>query len=108
MGMKLSNATVRLVDLALDTTVLDGLEATDVNFIGPAVMALLPGTGQWNDVTFAEPIDSLLWDIDDQRLSITGAVGVSNFVFTRCTFSSIGIAAQRSQMPELVKLISVS
>lgn len=60
MGLILSNATVRLVDLALDTTILDGPEATDVNFIGPAVMAILPGATEWNSVTLTEPIDSLL------------------------------------------------
>lgn len=103
--MEISNAVLRLVDLAAAAPVLDGLIATDVHFLGPAVLAILPGTSSFTNVTFDDPLDAVLWDVDDHRTSVVGAVGVQNFTLTRCRFSSIGVALQRSQMQSFIEMI---
>lgn len=107
MGLEISNTTIRIADLALTSSTLDGLIAKNVTFVGPAVVAILPGTMNWTNVRIGEQIDAVLWDIDDQRQTITGAIGFSNSDLTDCVFTQVGFALQRVNMPKFISMIQV-
>ena len=107
MALEISNTTVRIVDLAYGVTSIDGLVATNVTFVGPAVVAILAGNMRWTGCTIMEPIDSVLWDVDDQRTSVTGAIGLSNFELTNCVFTQVGFALQRVDMSNFINMMKV-
>lgn len=108
MTIEISNTTIRIAELAhFSSGVVDGLVATNVTFVGPAVVAILAGTMTWNNVTFAEPLDSILWDLDEQRISLTGAIGMRNFKLTECRFSQIGLAMKESDTQQLLPFMQI-
>jgi hypothetical protein len=108
MGLQIANATVRIADLAIAGPVLDGLEATNVNFLGPAIVALLPGSLSISGVTVAEAsIGSIIWEIEDDRTTITGAIGLRNVTLQNCSFASVGFAVTSANMHTFLQMINI-
>ena len=82
---------VRLVDLAAEDAVIDGLHFEDCHVLGPVVMIVEGELDLVNNTIEGDP-DAFLWEIDPQRERVTGAVLVKNTTFEGCTFTNVGLA----------------
>lgn len=107
MTIEISNATIRLVDLALTSNPIRGLVATNVTFVGPAIMAFTSGSVQFDNTTFDGSVESLLWDLEPGRKAITGAVAVEDATFRNCRFTAIGLTAAPEDLKRLVNMITL-
>ena len=107
--LRLTGGTYRLADLVDDSYVIDGMEAEDVTFIGPAVVAFV------RNVTMAELSwdfgpggpESLLWEVEDNRSAVAGAIGLRNSSLLRCSFKGVGIAAKAPEMAAIVSHLRI-
>ncbi|ROQ05317.1 prophage maintenance system killer protein [Rathayibacter sp. PhB93] len=92
--------TLHLMEFAHGASVLRNVHATDVRFLGPAVVTFLGRTA----------LHSPFWEYGEQRESMlyerppgTSIVGVTvfeNSVFERCLFSDIGIAGTAGMLSD--------
>jgi hypothetical protein len=92
---------VRIAELTVNSSTLEGLEFSNCRIIGPAVLVPL------DDVTIvhcswdAPGFDAIYWEVPPERNYVVGAVGVTRCTFSNCRFEQIGIAgppAFRAQM----------
>jgi hypothetical protein len=106
----ITGGNYRIVDLIDQDFMIRGLTATDVTFVGPAVIAV-SGSIQIKDPIFTYGEggpESLFWEIDPRRTNITGAIGLDACTLIRCTFNGIGIAALPEEMASLIQRITVN
>jgi hypothetical protein len=92
---------VRIAELTVNSSTLEGLEFSNCRIIGPAVLVPL------DDVTIvhcswdAPGFDAIYWEVPPEQNYVVGAVGVTRCTFSNCRFEQIGIAgppAFRAQM----------
>jgi hypothetical protein len=92
---------VRIAELTVNTSMLDGYEFSNCRIIGPAVLIPL------DDVTIAHcswdapDFDAIYWEVPPERNYVVGAVGVTRCTFSNCRFEQVGLAgppALRAQM----------
>lgn len=110
MSLEISNSTVRITDLVTysATPQIEDLVAQNVTFIGPAILALLPGDIAFEGkCTFSGNFESILWEVDDSRTAITGAVGLVNPTFRDCNFVNIGFAVQSQNVHGFAQMINI-
>jgi hypothetical protein len=95
------NDVVRIAELTVNTSMLEGYEFSNCRIIGPAVLALLGDVAiigcSWN----APGFDAIFWEVPPTRPVVVGAVGVTRCTFSNCTFEQVGIAGPpeaRSQL----------
>jgi hypothetical protein len=105
--LTLNGGTYKIADLVGSEFILDGLNATDVVFIGPAVLALLPGNLELTDTRTSNNIEALLWEIEKGRTTVTGAIGIRNCTFTRCVFDGIGFAGPSDTLAQFTQMMRV-
>jgi len=83
---------IRIAELTVRGPHIDGYTFVNCRILGPAVLAMVDHV----DIThreFEADMNAILWEIDpDSRPTTFGAVGVTNTVFSSCTFEAIGIA----------------
>lgn len=104
MGLIIQNTTIRLTDLLLPTQyeILD-LEASNVTFLGPAIM-MMKGLVQFNgETSFLNDLADILWDLPEDRTSVVGVVGLTNPSFTDCRFQGVGIAGDHGSITQLLE-----
>ena len=93
--MKIEGGTVRLVALADGRGRIRGLHAVDVTFMGPGVVKATSGTViedcRWEDE--GRGPEAIVWEIDENRPSILGAVVLDACELIRCHFVGVGYAA---------------
>ena len=98
------NDVVRIADLTLNTSMLDGYQFSNCRIIGPAVLVLLDDVSIIGCTWDAPGLDALFWEVPSERQVVMGAVGVARCQFSNCTFELIGIAGP----PELRAVIDRS
>ena len=95
---------VRIAELTVTTSVLEGYTFQHCRLIGPAV--LLPqGTTNILHSRWDSPgVGAIFWEIPPERTIIVGAVAVVNCTFSGCTFEAIGLAGP----PELRQMMEAA
>lgn len=98
----LEGGTYRITNLIDDRGMIRNLTATDVTFIGPAIIAPV-GNIHFDSPVFASDggPEAIFWEIDPARQTVSGVVGLDNCNFVRCTFANIGYAAGPDQIKQL-------
>jgi hypothetical protein len=86
------NQVVRIADLTVNTSMLDGYRFSNCRIIGPAVLALLDGVELISCGWDAPGLDAVFWEVPPTRGPVVGAVGVANCTFSNCTFTLVGVA----------------
>jgi hypothetical protein len=86
------NDVIRLADLIVNTSLLDGYEFSNCRIIGPAILGILDNVSMLHCTWIAPGLDAVLWVVPPERGPVIGIVGVQNCTFSRCTFENIGIA----------------
>jgi len=83
---------VRLAELTVTSSMLDGLTFVNCTIIGPAVLLFL------HDVTIqhcswdAPGQEAIFWLVEPGRAFVVGAIAVQNCTFSACRFSQVGVA----------------
>ncbi|WP_431795651.1 hypothetical protein [Microbacterium enclense] len=111
MGLEISNTIVRIADLVTykDPPVIDGLIATNVVFTGPAVLAILEGSIEFQgDTNVAGSFEGIFWPQEEGRTVLTGAIGLSNARFESCSFTGIGFAVSAKNAHQFASLINIT
>ncbi len=89
---KFRDQLIRVSDITVNTSLLDGHEFSNCRIVGPAVFALLDNvtiTGcRWD----TSDLNALFWLVHEDRPMVVGAVGVRNCVFSGCGFEQVGLA----------------
>jgi hypothetical protein len=89
------NEVVRIADLTLNTSMLEGYEFSNCRIIGPAVLVLLDDVSLIGCTWDTPDLDALFWEVPPERPVVMGAVGVRRCQFSNCTFEQIGVAGPR-------------
>jgi hypothetical protein len=93
---------IRLADLVSERTfVIKGKTYEDVDFIGPAVIAITNGTVM-EEPHFPSDLDAIFWRVPDDKKEVAGAIAFDNCVLRRCRFFAIGVAIPESKWPEIL------
>lgn len=104
MALTISDATVRIADLLTPQSVsLAGMQATNVTFLGPAVLLAHGDITFAGDTRILNDADGILWDIPEHQKSVLGAIDIKDSVFTNCTFFNIGFAGRHSHIQALAQ-----
>lgn len=100
--LTLNGGTAKLALLADENNNIEGIHATDVAFVGPGIV-IFQGSTHVEDIQFlTDDLNSLVWDFDPARNYATGAIGIKNGTFIRCTFSGIGVTGDPAHIAQLV------
>lgn len=88
------NQTVRIADLTVTTTSIEGYEFSGCRLIGPAVLAFVDDNTLTGCTFDAPGLEALFWEVPPNRGPVVGAVAVAvaNCMFSGCRFEMIGIA----------------
>jgi hypothetical protein len=89
------NEVVRLSELTVNTSTIAGQAFSNCRIIGPAILALLDDVTITHCTWDAPGLDAIYWEVPPEREVVIGVVGVSNCVFSNCTFENVGIAGPR-------------
>lgn len=95
------NEPVRLSDLTVNSSTVEGYTFLNCRIIGPAVVALLDGVEVTHCTWDAPGLDAIFWEVLSERGPVVGAVGLLNCTFSNCRFELIGVAGppeMRSQL----------
>jgi hypothetical protein len=84
-------ASVRVVQLAESTDLIQGFQFFDCDIIGPAVLAVLDHVTLAHN-TFDGDMESVLWEVPHTRTRVLGAIGIRDCTFQDCRFHRIGLA----------------
>ena len=88
---KFDGASVRIVNLAESSDVLEGFDFNDCDIVGPAVLAVLDHVTMTHN-SFDGDMESVLWEVPRTRTRVLGAIGIRNCTFRDCRFHRIGLA----------------
>jgi len=83
---------VRIAELTVNSSMLDGYEFSNCRIIGPAVLVLLGNVHIVHCAWDAPGIDAVFWEVPSTREFVVGAVGVARCTFSNCRFEQIGVA----------------
>jgi hypothetical protein len=86
------NEVVRLAELTVNTSIIEGLEFSNCRIIGPAILALLGGVTIVHCTWDAPGLDAVFWEVPPDRGPVVGVVGVVNCTFSNCTLENVGVA----------------
>ena len=88
---------VRLAELTVNTSTIEGQEFSNCRIIGPAILALLDRVTVSHCGWDAPGLDAVFWEVPPERGVVIGAIGVIDCTFSNCTFENVGVAG----LPEL-------
>jgi len=89
---------VRIADLAGHDGIVAGHVFTECQILGPAVLAALEGTVNFEEVSFdVQSVDAMLWEVPPAK-TLVGATGLRHVTFTRCRFSLVGIVGPAAEL----------
>lgn len=92
---------VRVADLTMRESRLEGYRFSSCIILGPAVLAIGPGVSLLH-CTFEGDLDAIFWVVDPEaRPLVFGAVGLVDCLFSSCTFRSIGFAGTTEMRAQL-------
>jgi hypothetical protein len=97
------NDVVRIAELTVNTSTIEGYEFSNCRVIGPAILAFLGGVTVSHCTWDAPGLDAIFWEVPRTREFVVGIVGVVDCTFSNCHFELIGIAGppeMRSQLEE--------
>lgn len=100
IGQTLRGLSIRIADLARDDFIIRGRTFEDCHIYGPACIAPL-GTTFITGNSFDAPPDAVFIGVEQDNIS--GAIGVEDCVFRRCTFKRIGIIGPSDYIEEIKK-----
>jgi hypothetical protein len=83
---------VRIAELTVNTSMLDGYEFSNCRIIGPAVLVLLDNVTIVHCTWDAPDLDAVFWEVSPTRQFVVGAVGVAKCTFSNCRFEQVGVA----------------
>lgn len=86
------NMVVRIAELTVNTSELEGLEFSNCRIMGPAILIPLGTTSILHCALGGPDLDALFWEITPQRQSVVGAVAALDCTFSGCQFDAIGWA----------------
>jgi hypothetical protein len=86
------NQVLRISDLVVHNSMLQGYDFTHCRIIGPAVLAPLNDVSIVHCTWDAPGFDAIFWEVPPERGPVVGAVGVVDCTFSNCRFELIGIA----------------
>lgn len=86
------NEVVRIAELTVNTSAIEGLEFSNCRIIGPAILALLDHVTVTHCTWDAPGLDAVFWEVPPERGPVVGVVGVSNCIFSNCVLENIGVA----------------
>lgn len=91
---------IRLADIVNERTfVIRGKTYEDVDFIGPAIIAL-SGT-QVYEPRIPGDLDATFWRLPNDKKEIVGAIVFDDCILRRCRFFAIGFAIPEKMWPEI-------
>ena len=96
------NTLIRITDLTVNEDVLRGLTFENCQIVGPAVLILL-GKTLVQDCNWEATPESMIWVVEDDRDSVTGAIGLEDCEFYGCRFVRAGLAVKRMDLPKVLK-----
>lgn len=88
---KFQSEVVRLADLAIVDTMLDGYEFNDCLLMGPAVV-ILTGEIEMDGINIGGDVQSVFWLIEPGRSLIVGGIAFTNSKFIDVRFQGVGFA----------------
>lgn len=83
---------VRLAELTVTTSMLDGLTFVNCSIIGPGVLILLNNVTIQHCTWDAPDQRAVFWLIEPGRTFVVGGIGVQNCTFSACKFNQVGVA----------------
>jgi hypothetical protein len=86
------NDAIRIADLTVNTSTLEGYEFSNCRIIGPAVLVPLENVSIVGSTWNAPGFDAIFWEVPPTRPVVVGAVGIVRCTFSNCTFEQVGIA----------------
>lgn len=89
---KFRDQVVRIAELTVNTSTIEGYEFSNCRIIGPAILGLIEGVSILHCRWDAPGLEAVLWIVPPERGPVIGVVGVKDCVFSNCAFENIGIA----------------
>jgi hypothetical protein len=90
--------TVVISTLANPNSIVEGYTFEDCRIVGPAVLVMVRNTTIGESRFDADP-NGMFWENNaGQGVRITGAVGLQDCTFLRCTFQNIGIGGRPDEL----------
>ena len=83
---------VRVAELTVNTSTIEGLTFQNCRIIGPGILALLEDVSITQCRWDAPSLDAVFWEVPASRGPVIGVVGVKACTFSNCSFESIGVA----------------
>lgn len=108
-GLTLNGGTVKLAEIVDDSHMIDGMVATNVTFVGPAIVAFI-GANSMDACKFGHDeggLESLLWEVLPGRTSVTGVIGLTNATLVGCKFRGVGVAGDAAALNTFVQMLTV-
>jgi hypothetical protein len=95
------NDVVRLADLTVNSSTIDGITFVGCQILGPAVLVPISSTivgCTWD----APDVNALFWEIASDRPVVVGAIAAVGCTFSSCKFSEVGLAGGRDLREQFV------
>ena len=89
---RFGNDVIRIAELTVNTSMIEGYEFSNCRIIGPAILALLGDVSIVHCSWDAPGFDAIFWEVPPERGAVVGVVGVRDCTFSNCAFENIGIA----------------
>jgi hypothetical protein len=83
---------IRIAELTVNTSTIEGYEFSNCRIIGPAILAFVEGVTVSHCAWEAPGLDAIFWPVPAERGPVVGVVSVVNSTFSNCHFELIGVA----------------
>ena len=107
-GLNFVGGVVKLAEIVDESHIIDGMVATGVTFVGPAIVTFI-GSNRMDGCRFGfdDGLEELLWEVLPGRQSITGSIGLTNVTLVGCDFRGIGVAGDSAAINTFVQMMTV-
>lgn len=92
---------VRIAELTVNTSTIEGYTFSNCRIIGPAILVLLDRVTITSAGFDAPGLDAVFWEVPHDRGPVVGVIGVVNCTFSNCRFELIGIAGPPEMRAQL-------
>lgn len=89
------NEVVRVADLTVNTNTLEGVEFSNCQIVGPAILVPM-GACSFVSCTWPGSVSAIFWEIPAERTHVIGAVAAMDCIFSGCRFVEVGLAGDAS------------
>lgn len=92
-----------------DRGFLTGIRADGATFVGPAVLVPQSAVDFSGTVwdTAGGGFEAIVWEIDQARPGVIGAVGIENCSFRGCVFALCGIGLSGAQVAAFARAVEI-